>query len=65
MSGKEADMAMSEALAKAQKKYTKEKTRSICIRLNKETDADVLDKLDAVTNKADYIRELVRKDMEG
>lgn len=58
-------MAISEALAKAQKKYAKEKTRSICIRLNRETDADVLDKLDAVTNKADYIRELVRKDMEG
>ena len=57
-------MAVSEALAKAQKKYTKEKTRSICIRLNRETDADVLDKLATVANKADYIRELIRKDME-
>ena len=57
-------MAMSEALVKAQKKYTKEKTRSICIRLNRETDADVLEKLDTIGNKADYIRELIRKDME-
>lgn len=58
-------MAISEALAKAQKKYTQEKTRTFYIRLNKETDADIIEKLETVQNKTDYIRELVRKDMEG
>ncbi len=57
-------MAISEALAKAQKKY-QEKTRTFYIRLNKETDADIIEKLETVQNKTDYIRELVRKDMEG
>lgn len=57
-------MAISEALAKAQKKY-QEKTRTFYIRLNKETDADIIEKLESVQNKTDYIRELVRKDMEG
>ena len=37
-------------------------TRVFMFRLNKERDADVIEKLDSVPNKADYLRELVRKD---
>lgn len=57
-------MARSEALVKAQNKYDR-KIKTIGIRLNTEKDADVLEKLEAVANKTDYIRDLIRKDMEG
>lgn len=33
------------------------------IRFNNEKDADVIEKLNSVPNKADYIRQLVRKDI--
>lgn len=56
-------MAMSEALSRAQKKYVKEKTKSFSIRFNVDYDEDVIEKLESVKNKQEYIRRLVRADI--
>ena len=58
----------SEAQRLACKRYyerTKATTRAIMFRFSRETDADVLDKLDSVPSKIDYIRKLVREDVQG
>ena len=44
---------------------SKKFTRAYLIRLNKVKDADVIAKLDDVPSKAEYIRELVRRDICG
>lgn len=56
---------MSKAQIKAVNKFNKEKTRCIQIRLNKNTDADILEKLDQVPSKMGYIKELIRNDLKG
>ena len=53
----------SNAHVKATTKYNAEKTILIPIRLNKKTDADIIDKLKSVDNKAGYIKSLIRKDL--
>jgi len=47
----------------ANNKYNKAHTRSITIRFGLETDADILERLDAIENKSGYIKELIRRDM--
>lgn len=54
----------SEALIKAQDKYEKKRV-CINIRLNKETDLDIIEKLNNVDNKQGYIKELIRKDIKN
>lgn len=54
---------MTDAQYKAQKKYDKENTRQIALKLNLKTDADVLQKLDEVDNKQGYIKNLIRTDI--
>lgn len=53
---------------KAQTRWTsewgKEHSKIINVRFNAETDKDILDKLDAVGNKTDYIRQLIREDIK-
>lgn len=44
--------------------YLKKNARSISIRLFKNTDAEVLEKLDSVENKTDYIRQLILADIK-
>ena len=56
---------MSKAQIKAVNKFNKEKTRCIQVRLNKTTDADILEKLDQVPSKMGYIKELIRNDLKG
>ena len=53
-----------EAQKRASAKYAKANTRTISIKLNKKTDADVIEKLDTVQNKNGYIKKLIRKDIE-
>jgi hypothetical protein len=48
---------------KAQAKYDKENTVSVSLKLNKRTDADILERLDEVSSKQGYIKALVREDM--
>lgn len=48
-----------------QEKYHKEHTQSITIRLMKNTEQDIISKLEKVPNKAGYIKGLIRKDIES
>lgn len=43
-----------------QSKYDKENTKKYCLKLNKKTDKDIIDKLDSVPNKQGYIKHLIR-----
>ena len=49
------------ALYKAQ--YDQENTRQIKFKFNKKTDADILEKLDSLSNKQSYIKRLIREDI--
>lgn len=55
----------SKAQIKASNKYDKENTRQISVRLNKKTDADILEHLETVESKQGYIKELIRRDMKS
>lgn len=54
---------MSKAQIKAANKFNKEKTKCIQIRLNKNTDADILEQLEKVPSKMGYIKQLIRNDI--
>lgn len=45
-------------------KYDRENTKRVYIKLNKNTDSDILSYLDSKPNKQGYIKELIRKDMK-
>ena len=45
-------------------KYDRENTKRVYIKLNKNTDSDILAYLDSKQNKQGYIKELIRKDMK-
>ena len=47
-----------------QDRYHKAHTVSLTIRLMKNTEQDILQKLDSVPNKAGYIKALIRADIE-
>ena len=53
----------SEAQKRAVKKYDAENTRSVFLKLNTMTDADILDRLDQVESKQGYIKRLIRDDL--
>lgn len=44
--------------------YTKDNYKQIKLNFNLESDKDILEKLEAVESKADYIRQLIRKDIK-
>lgn len=54
----------SESTRRALRRYAK-KTKQYIIRLRKDTDADVIAMLDSVENRTEYIRQLVRRDVNG
>ena len=54
----------SEAKLKANEKYLKANTKIVSLRLNYNTDKDILKKLDEVDSKMGYIKELIRKDLQ-
>lgn len=45
-------------------KYNKEKTKTYLLRLNKETDKDIINWLEDTDNKTGYIKSLIREDIE-
>lgn len=51
-----------EAQLRAKAKYNKTNTVGYCLRLNKNTDKDIIDILDKVGSKSGYIKELIRLD---
>lgn len=54
----------SKAKLKANEKYIKANTKTICVRLNYNTDKDIIQRLDEVQSKMGYIKELIRKDIQ-
>lgn len=54
-----------DAQIKAAAKYDKNNTKLIQLKLNKKTDADILDFLDGLDNRQGFIKELIRKHMKG
>ena len=54
---------VSESQRKAAKKYQQEKTKSISVCLSVNTDKDILDHLSTIPNKAGYIKQLIRNDI--
>lgn len=56
----------SDAVLRAVKKYDeahKDNFKSVYLKLNKEKDADILDKLSSVGNVQGYIKDLIRADI--
>lgn len=56
-------MAETEAQKRAREKYERANTVQFKMKLNKNTDADILAKLDAVGNKQGYVKDLIRADL--
>lgn len=52
-----------EAQKKASTRYDAKMTKQLCIRLNKKTDADIIEWLLTKKSKQGYIKGLIRKDM--
>lgn len=55
----------SDAMRRATAKYDAIHTTQIKLKLNNETDRDILDKLATVDNKQGYIKELIRSDIKN
>lgn len=53
----------SEAQKKASARWDAANTIQVKLKLNKNTDVDILEKLDSVSNKQGYIKELIRADI--
>lgn len=47
----------------ARTRYDKANTTGVYLKLNRTTDADILERLAAVPNRQGYIKELIRRDM--
>ena len=56
-------MAQSEAARKAKEKYDARTRAGVYLKLNKGTDADILEKLASEPNVQGYIKALIRADM--
>ena len=54
---------LTESQKKAQAKYDKANTRQIHLKLNRRTDADVIQALDNAESKQGYIKLLIRADI--
>lgn len=54
----------SKAQIKASNKYNKENTLTVCIRLNKETDKDIIKLLSDTGNKQGLIKNLLRYELD-
>lgn len=55
-------MKTTKAQLKATAKYQKKNTRMFTLRLNLNTDMDIIEKLEQVSNKQGYIKQLIRTD---
>ena len=54
-----------DAQIRAARKYDQNNTRLIQLKLNKKTDADILEFLEGLDNRQGFIKELIRKHMNG
>lgn len=55
---------MSTAQSQAQARYDKYHTTGFYLKMNNETDKDIIERLDAVSNRQGYIKELIRRDIK-
>lgn len=55
---------VTDAYKAQQRAYDEQNTAQVKLKLNINTDMDILNKLEAVPNKQGYIKELIRKDIE-
>lgn len=55
----------SKAQQRASAKYDAENTVQIKLKLNRKTDADIIERLAAVANKQGYIKALIRADQDA
>lgn len=53
-----------EAQKRAREKYNKENYKVINFKVNKKTEKELIDHLEAQENKQGYIKELIRQDIE-
>lgn len=53
----------SEAAKRAQSRYDAANTVQIKMKLNRRTDADIIEKLDGAPSKQGYIKQLIREDI--
>lgn len=63
ISGGTDKMTTTDAQKRATLKYEAKNTVQLHLKLNKKTDADILQRLEEVESKQGYIKELIRKDM--
>lgn len=56
-------MKTSDAQISAVHKYNEKNTVSVMLRLNKKTDADIIQQLENVPSKMGYIKNLIRADI--
>ena len=54
-----------DAQRKALAEYDAKNTLQVKMKLNKKTDADIIEQLNKVDNKQGYIKRLIRNDMKG
>ena len=45
-------------------RYNKLNTTTLCIRLNRKTDTDIIERLKAVQSKQGYVKRLIRQDIK-
>ena len=58
-------MKTSKAQKDADRRYDATHTKQIMLKLNLETDADILKRLEEVENKQGYIKDLIRADIRA
>lgn len=51
--------------SRASIKYDDKNTKRVFIKLNKNTDGDIIDHLEKQSNKQGYIKELIRKEIKA
>lgn len=54
----------SEAQLRAQIKYEKKNVTQVCLKYVTKNNQEILDKLNSVPSKADYVRQLILQDLE-
>lgn len=54
----------SEARLRANNKYAKKNVSQICLKYVTKNNKEILEKLNSVPSKADYVRQLILKDLE-
>lgn len=53
------------AQIRASNNYNKAHTKQFSFRLNKTTDADIIEHLDGIANKQGYVKSLIRDDIKS